>query len=206
MEPNREIYIYGNSGHGKVIADIALASGYTIAGWIDDGIENDAADWKTFIQTHKAGAIALGIGNNHTRSELSKKITQMGYKLPVLIHPSAIVSPSASIAYGTVVMPLCVINANTVIGEGVIINSGAVIEHDCIIEDYVHISPNTSLAGNVKIGKFTHVGIGTSIIQNLVIGENTIIGAGSAVICNIPDNCTAVGVPSKIIRSKDAHD
>jgi UDP-N-acetylbacillosamine N-acetyltransferase len=201
MEQNKEIYIYGMSGHGQVIADIAYACGFTISGWIDDGIENDAPNWEKFIQTHTSGAIALGIGNNHTRSELAKKILQMGYELPPLIHPSTIVSPTATIEFGTVVMPLCVVNANAVVGKGVIVNSGAIIEHDCVLGDYSHISPNAALAGNVTIGDYTHIGIGSTIIQNIAVGKNALIGAGSVVIDNLPDNCTAVGVPSKIIHS-----
>jgi UDP-N-acetylbacillosamine N-acetyltransferase len=201
MEQNKEIYIYGISGHGQVVADIANSCGYTISGWIDDDIKNDALNWDRFIQTHTSCPIALGIGNNHTRAELLKKITQMGYKLPALIHPSAIVSPSATIESGTVIMPLCVINAHAVIGKGVIINSGAIIEHDCILGDYSHISPNVALAGNVTIGDYTHIGIGATIIQNITVGKNALIGAGSVVIGHFPDNCTAAGAPSKIIRS-----
>lgn len=201
MEQNKEIYIYGISGHGKVVADIAIACGYTISGWIDDSIHNDTPDWETFIQTHPSCTIALGIGNNHTRFELFQKIIRFGYQLPALIHPSAIVSPSATIACGTVVMPLCVINANAIIREGVIINSGAIIEHDCILGSHSHISPNVALAGNVSIGNYSHIGIGATIIQNITVGDNVIVGAGTVVLNHLPNNCTAVGVPSKIISS-----
>lgn len=200
MGQNKEIYIYGLSGHGKVVADIAIACGYTIAGWIDDG-DNTAPNWDTFIQTHTSATIALGIGNNTTRSTLMQKIVQMGFHLPPLVHPSAIISPSVIVKQGTVVMPLCVINADAKIGKGVIINSASLIEHDCIIEDYVHISPNVALAGGVRIGQKTHVGIASAIIQNITIGENSIIGAGSVVIHDIASNSTAVGVPCKPISS-----
>jgi UDP-N-acetylbacillosamine N-acetyltransferase len=199
MEQNKEIYIYGISGHGQVVADIAYKCGYTIRGWIDDDTKNDTPNWEKFIQTHTSCTIALGIGDNHIRSKLSKKILQMGYKLPALIHPSAIVSPSATIDHATVIMPLCVINAHAVVGKGVIINSGAIIEHDCILGDYSHISPNVALAGNVTIGDHTHIGIGATVIQNITIGKNVIVGAGSVVINHLPNNCTSVGVPSKTI-------
>lgn len=198
MEQTKEIYIYGISGHGQVVADIATACGYTIAGWIDDGI-NTSPDWETFIQIHPSSAIVLGVGNNLIRAQLAKKILQNGYTLPALIHPSAVISPSAIIAQGAVVMPLCVVNAHANIEQGVIINSGAIIEHDCMIGEFAHISPNVALAGGVSIGAMSHVGIGSSVIQNITIGKNSIIGAGSVVIHNIPDECTAIGVPCKPI-------
>lgn len=198
MEPIKEIYIYGISGHGQVVADIANACGYTIAGWIDDGA-NHAPDWETFIKTHQSISIALGIGNNFIRSDLVKKILLMGYDLPSLIHPSAIISSSATISQGTIIMPLCVISANSKIAQGVIINSGSIIEHDCIIEEFVHVSPNCALAGGVSVGTMSQIGIGSSIIQNIKVGKKSIIGAGSVVIDNIPDDCTAVGIPCKPI-------
>lgn len=194
MEQAKEIYIYGISGHGQVVADIATACGYTIAGWIDDGA-NAAPDWETFIQIHPSSAIALGVGNNLIRAQLGKKILLKGYSLPPLIHPTSVISPSATIAQGVIVMPLCVVNAHANIAQGVIINSGVVIEHECIIGEFAHISPNVALAGGVSIGDMSHVGIGSSVIQNITIGKSSIIGAGSVVIHNIPDECTAVGIP-----------
>lgn len=200
MEATKEIYIYGSSGHGRVVADIALSCGYSIAGWIDDSDTNSAPSWEIFAQMHTKTTIALGIGDNVVRSHIMEKIIRAGHILPPLIHPSSIISPSATIEAGTIIMPLCVVNAHAMIAKGSIVNSGAVIEHDCILGAFTHISPNTSLAGGVNIGQLTHVGIGASIIQNITVGENTIIGAGAVVIDNLPDNCTAVGVPSKIIH------
>ena len=194
------IFIYGASGHGKVIADIIQASGFTVGGWIDDDATKSFLSWEDFCALHAQASIALGIGSNELRYAIAKKIKQAGHSLPVLIHPTAVVSPSASLQEGSVVMPLCVINAETKIAAGTIINSGSIIEHDCSIGEYVHISPNSSIAGNVKIGNFTHIGIGTSVIQGITIGEQSIIGAGATVISNLPDHITAVGTPAKIIK------
>ncbi|MDP3301467.1 MAG: acetyltransferase [Sulfuricurvum sp.] len=194
------IYIYGASGHGKVIADIIQASGFTLCGWIDDDKTKNCLSWDDFCALQTQANIALGIGSNHIRAAIAKKIKLAGYKLPVLIHPSAIVSPSAILKEATVVMPLCVINADTKIATGAIVNSGSIIEHDCYIGEYVHISPNSSIAGNVTIGNYTHIGIGTSIIQGITIGEESVIGAGATVICNLPSHITAVGTPAKIIK------
>ncbi len=56
------------------------------------------------------------------------------------------------------------------------------------------------MGGNVTIGEGTHIGIGATIIQNINIGKNVIIGAGAVVVTDIPDNCTAVGVPARPIK------
>lgn len=195
----KSIYIYGASGHGLVVADIAQACGYKEIVFIDDG-ENK---YFTFEEIKKNNHIpmALGVGNNSIRAKLLKKGQDNGFEMVSLIHPSAIISPSASIEKGTVVMPNVIVNAKATIGKGVILNTNCVIEHECVIDDFVHISPKVALAGNVKVGTLTHVGIGTNIIQGVAIGKNSIIGAGSVVLKNVSNNMKAYGNPCKEITN-----
>lgn len=200
MATTKTIFIYGASGHGKVIAEIIESCGYKLGGWIDDRILDNASSWDSFRSVYSDAKIALGVGDNIIRERLYRKITDAGYSLPVLVHPSAVVSPSAILGEATIVMPLVVINANVSIGDGCIINSGSIIEHDCTIEDFSHISPKAALAGGVRIGHHVHIGIGSSIIQNITIGEHAIIGAGAAVTRDISSHSTCVGVPAKTIK------
>lgn len=193
------IYIYGASGHGLVVADIAKACGYDDIIFIDDG-DNEYPTFED-IKSDKNTPMAFGVGSNETRAKLFEKVKQNGFEIVTLIHPSAIISPSVIIGIGTVVMPNVVVNAKATIGDGVILNSGCIVEHECDIEDFVHISPNVALAGAVKIGEFTHVGIGSNVIQGISIGKNTIIGGGSVVIRNIKDNQKVAGVPARLIAS-----
>ncbi len=197
----KQIYIYGASGHGLVVADIAYACGYDKVIFVDDG-NNDFQSFAD-ITSNTHIPIALGVGNNKIRKKLCEKAETEGFKLATLIHPRSIISPSAAIGRGSVVMPLSVVNANAKIGDGVILNSGCIIEHECSIGDFVHISPNAALAGNVSIGELTHIGIGTNIIQGIDIGSNCVIGAGSVVVKNIKNNKKAYGNPCKEIGENE---
>ena len=190
MAKTKKIYIYGASGHGLVIADIARNNGYDEIVFLDD-----ASEFKFSLELEKADII-IAIGNNKTRQKISQKVEVAGFEIVNLIHKSAVVSESAVIEKGVVVMPNAVINAKACIKEGAIINSGAVIEHECVIGKFAHISPNAALAGNVSVGEFTHVGIGSSVIQGISIGKNCIIGAGSVVVRDIKDGIKAYGVPA----------
>jgi serine O-acetyltransferase len=49
------------------------------------------------------------------------------------------------------------------------------------------------------IGKGVIIGVGASVLGAIVVGDYSRIGAGSVVLKNLPANCTAVGVPAKII-------
>ncbi|MDP3588877.1 MAG: acetyltransferase [Sulfuricurvum sp.] len=193
-----DIFIYGASGHGKVVADIIRCSGHTFVGWIDDKPSTNAFTWEQFCSLHPHATIALGIGENTAREGIAKRVLEAGYLLPILIHPSAIISDSANIKMGSVIMPLAVVNADALIGEGCIVNSGAIVEHDCILENYVHISPNATLAGGVHIKKSTHIGMGALILQNITVGVNSIVAAGSVVTKDVSDNVLVAGIPAVI--------
>lgn len=189
-----KIYIYGASGHGLVVADIARAVGYKDIIFLDDSSDNK------FNPKLTKADIFIAVGDNKTRKMLTKRVKDAGFEVVNLLHPSAYISQSALLSSGIVVMPNATINAKAIIKDGVIINSGSIVEHECIVDEFCHISPNVAIAGNVTIGALTHVGIGSSIIQNVKIGKNCIIGAGSVVIKDILDNTKAYGVPA---RAKD---
>lgn len=197
----KSIAIYGASGHGKVIWEIAEACGYEIHHLIDDAKES-----KNILKLHSQPLeaflhqpdlrVALGIGANQARMTVMQKIQEHQLEIITLIHPSAIISHRASIGEGTVIMPRVVINAETKVGKGVICNTGCIIEHDNVIGDFAHISPNAALAGNVEVGEYSHIGIGACVIQGVKIGKNVTVGAGAVVICDIPDGATVVGNPA----------
>ncbi len=194
----KKIYIYGASGHGFVVADMAKANGFKDIIFIDDGKN----EYLTFEDVKKQTEIpfALGIGDNHIRRRLFEKLEFHGFQIETLIHPSAVVSSSVEIGIGTVVMPNVVINAKSKIGKGVILNSSCVIEHENIINDFAHISPNAALAGNVTIGENSHIGIGSCIKQGIIVGNNCVVGAGSVVVKSIDNNNLCFGNPCKIIK------
>ena len=193
---SKSIYIYGASGHGLVVADVAKSCGYEDIVFLDD---DNSKGFLTFddIKENRDYHIAFGIGNNQIRAKLYKKVKENGFFTPTLIHTSSIISPSAKIEEGTVIMPNVVVNAKAYIGKCVILNSSCVVEHESVIGDFVHISPKVAIAGDVKIGNFTHIGIGSSVIQCLEIGKNSIIGSGSVVVKNIRDFKKAYGNPCK---------
>jgi len=196
------MYLYGASGHAKVIIDILKSRGLTISGIFDDNIQiKRLLEFKVLSPYDPKivgdEKIIISIGDNKTRSLVTGKIsTAFG----LAIHNTAFVSGYSSIGPGTVVMPYAVIQSNAVLGKHVIINTSAIVEHDCQIEDFVHISPNVTLCGNVHIGQGTHVGAGATIIPGIKVGEWCTIGAGSIIIEDVPDNVLIVGNPGRIIN------
>lgn len=201
----KKICLYGASGHGKVLKDIADSMNIEVVSFLDDNPMSSEINGVQVVKTDKLNAftsykLVISIGNNKVRKRISKEINS-GFE--TLIHKTAIVSEVSTIQEGTVVMPSAVINANTSIGRHTIINSASVIEHDCIIADFVHISPNATITGGVSIGEGTHIGAGAVVIPGIKIGKWVTVGAGSVIIKDIPDFATVVGNPGKVIKVKE---
>lgn len=206
----KRLAIYGASGHGKVVAEIAELNGWQEIVFFDQEAEKiqKNGDWPVEgrfedLLIHKSGfdAAIVAIGNNQIRTDKSELLRASGVELATLIHPSAMVSRHSTVGKGSVIMANAVVNPFAVIGDHVIVNTGAIVEHDCGIENGVHICPGVSLAGEVIVAQGTWVGIGATVIQQCRIGEQSIIGAGSVVIEDIPSHATACGVPTKLIKS-----
>lgn len=207
-----KLILIGDGGHGKVIKDIADAStSYKVHAILDDAcrdttILNGVIYTNTLfmekIDRSKADhyRFCISVGNNAIRKKIFERFSIPLEHYAVLIHPSAVVSPSARIGYGTVVMPQAVINADAILGNHCIINTGAVVEHDNRLGDYVHVSPNASLCGAVSVGEGTHIGAGAVIIPGKKVGNWSTVGAGAVVTQDVTDAKTVVGVPAKVIK------
>lgn len=195
----KTIAIYGASGHGKVVANIAKLNGYDDVFFIDD-FKNEYLSFNDFVSQNLSIPIALGIGDNHMRSKVYLKCLNNGIEVKTLTHPNAILSACVSVGNGTIIMANVVINVDTTIGKGCIINTACVLEHDNYVDDFSHISPNVSAAGSVNIGKYTHIGIGSCLIQGISIGRESTIGAGSVVLRDIASYTLAYGNPCEKIK------
>lgn len=194
--------IYGASGHSKVIIEIINSVSGKIDTIIDDDVSIKSILKYPVEHSYKALDLNIGtilaIGNNGIRKKIADRY--LGLIEDAVIHISAVVSTSAVIGNGTVIMANASVNSEALVGKHCILNTGSVVEHDCKIEDFVHISPNASIAGNVSIGEGSHIGIGACIIPGISIGKWATIGAGAVIIKDIPDYAVVVGNPGKQVN------
>lgn len=192
------MYLYGASGHAKVIMDILKANGINIDGLVDDNPAlNELLGYPVYHQQYDLSPMIVSIGNNAIRKKI---VENLSVEFGQAIHPTAVVSSTAIIEEGTVVMQGAIIQACSRIGKHCIINTGASVDHECVIEDYVHISPHATLCGNVHVGEGSWVAAGTIVLPGVKIGKWSVIGAGSVVAKDVPDGVLAVGNRCKVIK------
>lgn len=207
------LLILGAGGHGKVVADTAAATGHwdkiaflddrhpALATVLDWPVIGSLEEAKKFLPEYDGFCVA--IGNNELRIKLLKLYLDLGFSAPSLVHPTAYISPSASLGPGCVVFTQGALNAEAQVAAGGIINTGASVDHDCTLNEGVHLCPGVRLAGEVKVGRQTTLGTNVAVIPQINIGSHVMVGAGSVVVTDIPDHSTAAGVPAKVIKDNE---
>ncbi len=202
----KKLAIIGASGHGKVIADIAVKNGYEEIVFLDDNPElKECAGFPVAGTSEDAAKhpdydIIVAIGNASIRKKMQQKVGED--RLTTLIHPQSVISRRVTIGQGTVIMAGAIINSDTKIGEGCIINTGASVDHDCSIGNFVHVSVGAHVAGTVIIGDGTWIGAGATVSNNVVICSGCMIGSGAVVVSNIKEKGTYIGVPVKKMKNE----
>jgi len=203
--------IVGAGGHAKVVVDALLAAGREVLGFYDDNpalrgtepipgvrVLGDTNALPGGLEKGN-GVVILAVGENRVRSGLSRRLS---VPYGVACAPSAVLGRGVRIGKGSMILPTATVNIDTVIGGHVILNTSCSVDHDCTIGDFVHIAPGAHLGGGVVVGEGTFIGLGSGVIPGIRIGRWCVIGAGAVVTKDIPDNCTAVGVPAKVIKTR----
>ncbi|MEI7765951.1 MAG: acetyltransferase [Phycisphaerae bacterium] len=207
------ILVYCAGGHARVLLELLERAGMgPVAGFVDDNpdlqgkkvggfqVMGPTSRALTYAKTYHLHRAIVAITDNRKRREFTESAHQANLRLPILIHPTAIVSPEAKIGDASVVMAGAVVGPGVHTGMGAIINTGAIVDHDCQLGDYVHIAPGAILTGGVCVSDDVFIGAGAILVQQVCIGVGAIVGAGATVIRDVPSYATVVGTPARIIK------
>lgn len=189
-----QILILGSGGHAASLVDILeREKKYKITGYvvneqvisysIDYPIIGTDDDLLNLYQSGiKNAVIGVGyLGKSDLREKLYGRLKEIGFRLPAIRDPSAIVSEHVKIGEGTSIGKGVIVNAGAEVGKMCIINTGAIIEHDCIVEDFAHVAVGAVLCGSVQVGKASFIGANATVIQGKVIDSKCIVGAGTVI-------------------------
>lgn len=207
----KRLALLGASGHGKVVADAALAAGWNAVEFFDDAwpqrqqcgpwpVTGGSASLLARLQDFQG--VIVSIGDCAVRWDKHSVLQAAGASFVTVVHPSAVVSCHAMLGAGTVVMAGAIVNIDTNVGQACIINTGATVDHDCRLGDAVHICPGAHLSGSVQVGNGSWVGVGAAVKQGIVIGERVMVGVGAVVVQTVAEGLTVVGNPAAPLRAR----
>lgn len=179
------LLLFGGKSFADTIEELASICGHEVIARIDDYdprppsvVTLDAAGQMYAPATH---IIALAIGYKNMRARLAayERIKQLGYSVATLIHPTAYVSPTASIGPGSLIMAQSCIDCRSSIGEVCVLWPKACVNHDTSVERNTFISPNATLCGNVHVGESSFIGASSVVVDGASLAPNTFLRMGT---------------------------
>ncbi len=216
--------ILGAKGAGRLCLDTLKnspeAGNVEVIGFIDDNpalqsrhvsgipVLGTYTQLPELISKHNVGGFLIGFSDNlmRLREERFNQCRELGLKPINIIHKSAMIAPSVSLGEGVFIGTGVMMELEVKIGDNCSIQMGSTIGHDCVLEKNVWLSGGVNLAGAVTVGKNTTFGTGANVIPQCHIGRDVIVGAGAVVINDVPEGVTVVGVPARIIKTREQND
>lgn len=205
---DRDLVILGNGGHSSSVAEAAESAGFRVVKLL--AIIREDSNFEALIdQISNLGleqtSFALAVGTNFVRESVHLAVTTkfLEAKFPPVVHTTAWVSPTASVAEGVVALAHASVGANTRLGVGSLLNAGASLDHDGSMGDFGSLGPGARTGGNVTIGQRSMIGLQAGIIQGRTVHEDSVVGAQSLVLEDIPPLSVAIGSPCTVVRSRE---
>lgn len=205
---SKNIVVVGGGGHAGVVAEAALLSGWAISGYLSPspsgsfqygpwlGRDDDLDDK---LQEDEF-SLALGLGFvDESGAKMRRSVLDNlpEDRLATVIHPQALIAPSANLGAGAFLAAGSIIGTNSTVGPGTLINTGVIVDHDCQIAANVHVATGARITGSVSVDENSLVGAGAVLRQGIRVGKNCVLGAGAVVLSDIADGSMVFGNPAK---------
>jgi sugar O-acyltransferase (sialic acid O-acetyltransferase NeuD family) len=199
--------VIGAGGYSKEVADLVAACGHQVVGFVDESYtgvhQSTGLPVVGSLEELAFEAAVIAIGDRRSRARWYEQLRSL-VPTPTLVHPTAVVSPTAVLGEGVQIMQFAVVNAQASIGDDSIINVAACVAHDCVVGPHSHVAPAVQMGGCSSIGEGCLVGTSATILPAIRMGAGCVIGAGAVVISDVAAGTTAVGVPARPVPARPA--
>jgi sugar O-acyltransferase (sialic acid O-acetyltransferase NeuD family) len=203
-----EIVVIGGGGHAKVLISLLKKLEWSVLGYTDQRDRGDIlggrylgddSDLGAILELHAGCAALVGVGKvdaSDMRARLQRRAGALGFEVPAVASPRAVVNEGVELGAGTVVFDGAVVNSGATVGDLCILNTNCTVEHDCRLGENVHVAPGATLSGTTTIGDGCMIGAGATVIHGITICAGAVIGAGAVVVADITKPGVYAGNPA----------
>lgn len=203
------LIIMGGGGLAREIYDLALVCyrnnpDFIIKGFLSDGPSNiESMGYPPVLGkvmdyvVQQDDIFFCAIGKVSDRKKTVEYILGQGGQFINLIHPTAIISPSARLGNGIAIKAFCVISSDVIIEDFSFFQSSVIMGHDVHIGKFCQVNSFAFFAGCVRVHDLVTINAGAKLIQSVVVEGQAIVGMGSVVLNRVKKGTTVFGVPAK---------
>jgi sugar O-acyltransferase (sialic acid O-acetyltransferase NeuD family) len=202
------ILVVGAGGFGREVVhwarDAWPAASSRIAGFLaadggGDGPLPVIADPDDFEPSPGDGLL-LAIGIPMVRRRVAESLVSRGGRFLTLVHPSAMVVPSATVGEGSILCPYSIVSDAARVGRFTLLNYHASLGHDASTGDFSVLSPYATLGGGAHVGADVFMGLHASVAPGKSVGASSRVSANSACLADVPTGSIVFGVPGRAMR------
>jgi len=206
----RRILIVGAGGLGREVLHWACDAWPDMAPLIEGFLSADAGilaghdcslpvigDPARF-EPQSGDALLLAIGIQHVRRRVAENLLARGAEFLTLVHPTAIVAPTASIGAGSIVCPGVIVSDAARLGRFTLLNYHASIAHDGATGDFAVLAPYATLGGGARVADDVFLGLHASVGPGIEVGMGSKVAANSCALADVPPESLVHGVPGRL--------
>ncbi|MEM9367695.1 MAG: acetyltransferase [Planctomycetota bacterium] len=139
-----------------------------------------------YLDAAEDAGFIVSMANLEVRLKCIATAEKVGLQPLSVVHPLAVVSPSAKLGKGSYVAAHAVVSARAAVGRHCILNFHALVGHDANVGAHVRLHPGAKLGGACQIGDRVLVGANSFVLQGRTIGSDSIVDAMTYVNADLP--------------------
>ncbi len=190
----------GTGSFALEIVEYARAAGHDVVGLVevvDRGrIGGEIHGLPVVGVEAEPGAVAIGLGGD--RLALWSHLAEHGWLACRVVHPAAVVSPSAAVSLGAIVGPGAVVGAAAELGPHSLLARGALVGHHARVGAGAVLNPGANVGGNSVIGDGAVIGMSAAVVNGVAVGAGAVVAAGAVVVRDVEPATRVQGVPARV--------